>query len=54
MKKTVIYLVVLLGLCLSCLSACGQKGALYLPEKTSTPTPISDAPPVISDNPNDY
>lgn len=51
MKKTVIYLFVVLGLCLT---ACGQKGALYLPEKTSTPTPISDAPPAMSDNPDDY
>lgn len=33
------------------LTACGQKGALYLPEK---PIAIPDDEAVVSTNPNDY
>lgn len=33
------------------LTACGQKGALYLPEK---PITIPDDEAIVSTNPNDY
>ncbi|MCP3897163.1 lipoprotein [Moraxella sp.] len=33
------------------LTACGQKGALYLPTKTAPTEPINET---ISANPNDY
>ena len=39
------------------LTACGQKGALYLPEKpTTAPTQTTESvtEPEISPNPNDY
>ncbi|MDO5050288.1 MAG: lipoprotein [Moraxella equi] len=51
MKK--INLLLLLGI--MTLTACGQKGALYLPEKPTTPTqtkPMTE--PEVSTNPNDY
>lgn len=52
MKTIVLTLVasILLG---TLLSACGQKGALYLPEKPTT-APTQTAEPEISINPNDY
>lgn len=38
------------------LTACGQKGALYLPEKPTTPTQTTESvtEPEISTSPNDY
>ncbi|MDO4449728.1 MAG: lipoprotein [Moraxella sp.] len=38
------------------LTACGQKGALYLPEKpTTAPTQTTESTePEVSTNPNDY
>ena len=48
---TLIGAIVLFGVC-----ACGQKGALYLPEKQKpTPQPTQTTTPITTDdNPSDY
>lgn len=48
MKKTAFWL---LGALVLSLTACGQKGALYIPTDT---TPIVNDDGSVSPNPNDY
>ncbi|WP_084349665.1 LPS translocon maturation chaperone LptM [Moraxella oblonga] len=45
--------VLLLSFSLIMLTACGQKGALYLPKKPTNP-PTQTTEPEVSTNPNDY
>lgn len=46
----------LVSMIVLCVSACGQKGALYLPQKQHpTPPPTQmDTPIATNDNPSDY
>ncbi|MDO4897121.1 MAG: lipoprotein [Moraxella sp.] len=47
MKTAILFSLILI------LTACGQKGALYLPEKPTT-VHTTDISPVADDDPNDY
>ncbi|MDO4442147.1 MAG: lipoprotein [Moraxella sp.] len=51
--KTALILALSCTLVAMSLTACGQKGALYLPQKAE-PTPTTPAQEPVSTDPNDY